>query len=158
MKHDDHQKDKLIKKIIYEKQYAISQDIKERKKRENIDSLINKEMLDKGVAFYEAGYSLDDASLELRENRSFIYGYERAKKIQDNRQEIYDLGVQKFIDGVHLKDISEVYRNNQDFIQGYMDAKAQSLIDNVEWQRIPDMLVEEIFAMEEEEIQSRKHR
>lgn len=138
MKHDNHQKWKLMKVILSTNQERIAKDVRENMKVANKDNYLDKKMIDEGVKFFEAGNLLEDASLELRENKSFIYGYERAIKIQENRQEVYDIGVQKYIDGVHLGEVSEIYRSNQDFMQGYMDAKAQSLIEGIDWKNIPD--------------------
>ena len=160
MAHEDYQKDYFIRMVREANQMKIARDIKNDMKAK--DSYhFDKTMLNEGIKFFENGGLLEEAPLELRENKNFIHGYEVAKKRQENRQEVYDLGVQKFVDGVHLGKVSEIYRNNPDFMQGYMDAKGQSLIDGIDWENIPDEFIQEvIFSQEQEEVDkdSKRHR
>ena len=129
MAHEDYQKDYLIRSIRFANQMKIARDIKNDMKAKDYYNF-DKTMLNEGIKFFDDGGLLEEAPIELRENKNFIHGYEMAKKKRENRQEVYDLGVQKFVDGVHLGKVSEIYRNNEYFMQGYNELINDKLRDN----------------------------
>ena len=156
-----HEKYKLIKQINQIHGTQLDSEIREKQKKKNFDP--NKQTNDKmkynGRKWCFDGHDLKDASEELRNNPSFVEGYEAAMNL--NIQS-YDEGFRWFIDEKRLgisKTIPEHYQNNIYWMQGYRDAVHQSLIDGIDWTNLPsDLANEDCFDFNEEKDSSSSHR
>lgn len=80
-----------------------------------------------GEKWYLDGYSLEDAPENLRNNMSFINGFNRSKRIQDVNDDFFMRGSKAYFDGINLAAIPENDLNNKSFMAGYEDAMTMSL-------------------------------
>ena len=102
-------------------QYYVSQDVK--RKNNSVKHSYNNEMdRQKGLQWFNSGLLLDDAPEELRNNKSFIDGFNKGYRIKLVNDNLYDLGREYFERGISLEDAPKNYINNPYFIDGYNKA------------------------------------
>lgn len=103
-------------------------------------------MFNEGKKHFNAGGTLEEAPEEKRYNSYFIDGFMLAQKEKQEQMDKYDSGMQKFIEGVPFKDNPKEEQQNRYFVQGYRDARAQSLIDRIDWKNASTIFLnDEIF-------------
>ena len=74
-----------------------------------------------GINWYISGMSLEEASLELREDKNFIRGYELAARQDKIHKSLEIQGAEWYYSGKTLEESN--YADNEYFIKGYNDAK-----------------------------------
>ena len=99
-------------------QYYVSKDVR-RKNAIGKHSYNNEEDKKKGIEWFNNGLSLEDASEDMRNNVSFVAGFNRAYRIKLVNDSLYNLGREYFDRGISLDNVPENYRNNEFFIAGY---------------------------------------
>jgi hypothetical protein len=67
---------------------------------------------------------------EKKDNHSYIWGFERARRILKAQTDSYELGKKYSTSGCLLEDIPDNYRNNEYFMQGYNELINDKLRDN----------------------------
>lgn len=105
-------------------QYYVSQDVKFKNKQ--LKSYGNSIDKDKGINWFNEGLSLDDAPEELRNNVSFVNGFNYAYRIKLVNDTLYKTGVEYFERGVSLIDVPEKYTDNKYFMDGYNSCKGRN--------------------------------
>ena len=88
-------------------------------------------MVKRGREYYESGFSLEEIDESLKQNNSFMNGYNWASHIAQCALDSYDLGFLYFLSGENLENAINIYINNEHFRNGYFDAKAQMMIDGI---------------------------
>ena len=87
---------------------------------------IDQEIFKNGQEWFNCGLSLEDAPQSIRNNPSFIKGFERARRTQLVEDELYKVGIDFFKRGIPLSNIPEIYRNNDIVEHGYIAASKES--------------------------------
>lgn len=114
-----------VNRITINRQDVIARDV--RNKNRKIDDRANDlKVFEQGSAWFNSGLSLDDADERLKNDKDFINGYNRAKRIKDVEISLYNLGMEYFNDGLGFELIPSVYQNNPVVIKGYEDAMAKA--------------------------------
>lgn len=90
-----------------------------RQQKNSIVNNYNKNDFDKGMNWFYEGISLDEAPEKLKDNVSFIAGYERSKRIRAANDLSYNTGVEYYEKGYSLEEIPKMYRDNPFFMDGY---------------------------------------
>lgn len=102
-------------------QSKVTNDIKQRNTANKYD--FKDDNYTKGIEWFNSGLSLDDAPLEMKNNGSFIKGFQRGKTVKLVNDTLYDTGKEYYLNGILLENTPENYRTNEYFILGYNDAK-----------------------------------
>lgn len=105
-------------------QSLVAEDIK--RKENALRNGFDSKAFQRGFDWFEAGFSLDDAPENIRNNASFIAGFKRGKRIKLINQRLYDEGIKYYNDGVSLDEIPKNYRNNVYFMLGYNERKEKN--------------------------------
>ena len=105
-------------------QYYVAQDVKLKNSRlKGYGSTIDK---DKGIKWFNEGLTLEDAPEELRNNISFVNGFNYAYRIKLVNDTLYKTGIEYFERGISLIDVPEKYINNPYFMDGYNSCKGRN--------------------------------
>jgi uncharacterized protein YeeX (DUF496 family) len=110
-----------VNRITIRRQDTIAKDVRDKNRKIN-DRANNVEVFRQGSAWFNSGLSLEDADEILRNDKDFISGYNRAKRIKDIEISLYNLGMEYFNDGISFELIPSIYQNNPIVIKGYEDA------------------------------------
>lgn len=110
-----------LKRLFYKnykiaKQNAIAAQILEQKKDH---TPLNFQIFDMGIKWFNAGMTLEDADEELKNDSSFIKGFNKGKMLKYIEESLYALGEGFYNDGLSIDEIPEMYRNNPTVILGY---------------------------------------
>ena len=120
--------DKMYKDIRRNSSNRIANDIWEKEKKKNYvrPNKRDKEICDKGLAWFNNGLLLEDAPLELRNNTNFINGFKKGERIKNINDNLESLGEEWFKGGFSLDEAPVKYIDNPYFIKGYENAKNSS--------------------------------
>ena len=102
-------------------QTRVAKDIKQKDYKNKLTYRFNEKDFNDGIRWFESGLSLDEASEDLRNNDSFIAGFEKGKWIQYVNQQAYNTGIEYFERGISFDDIPDNYKHNEFFMNGYND-------------------------------------
>ena len=83
-----------------------------------------------GENHYNVGHSLEEADDELRNDDSFIMGYNNAKRADEATDYMYDKGIEYFEKGIEVDKFPPIYANNPNFLRGYNEALRASMKSN----------------------------
>lgn len=99
-------------------QYYVSKDVKSKKNgpKRGYNNSVDK---DKGIQWFNEGLALDEAPEELRNNISFLNGFNYAYRLKLINDKLYELGIEYYNNGVPLYNIPEKYSENEYFLKGY---------------------------------------
>ena len=107
-------------RIISDKvQSNVADDVSAKKNKNSIKYNYDEGIFVQGQKWFDDGYLLEDAPDELRNNASFIAGYEKGKRVDSINQQLYELGREYFDKGIELENVPDRYKNNQYFIDGF---------------------------------------
>lgn len=104
-----------LRKIRETNQALVARDIAEKQ----VKVRYSQDLFNKGNEWFDAGLSLDEAPLEMKNHDSFIGGYNHGKRIKLVNDILYDLGVDYFNREIPLSQVPDNYRNNSFFLEGY---------------------------------------
>ena len=90
-------------------------------KNKNHNWKYNIDDLNRGDAWFNSGLSLNDASIDDRNNVAFVAGFEKAKRIQLVNKQLFELGREYFDKGFSISDVPDIYKNNEFFLNGFND-------------------------------------
>lgn len=124
-------KDKSIRKKNLEQirdyyQRQIMQSISQQQKKNSLAYNFNKEMFDKGEQWFNDGFSLDDAPLEIKKEPSFAAGFRKAQRIDSIDKQLFNLGREYFLEGKLLHEAPKNYIDKKPFIDGYNSMKIRN--------------------------------
>lgn len=77
--------------------------------------------LNRGIEWFESGLSLDDTSVDDRNNEAFVAGFKKGKRIQIVNKQLFELGQEYFDRGFSIGELPDKYRKNEYFLKGYND-------------------------------------
>ena len=125
----------LRKKVRHDYSYArqianqtkISDDVKRVKQQNDIVHSFNKIEFDNGMNWFNNGFSLDEAPVDMKNNASFVGGYVRAKRIKSANELSYNTGIEYYDKGVPFEEIPIMYKKNEFFMSGYNSRRNKSL-------------------------------
>lgn len=102
---------------------TLANEIRENQKRKNSSNgnEFNRKLMEQGQKWFDSGLKLEDAPENLKTNKNFIDGFNRAKRLKDIAEYQYNLGLQYAKSGIALEQIPEKDRENPDVIRGYED-------------------------------------
>lgn len=125
MKRQDNYKKNKIQSAGCALQYSVSQDVKIKKKasKHGYNSPIDKE---KGIKWFNDGYAFEDAPEDMKNNVSFVNGYNYAYRIKLINDKLFELGVEYYNKGIALYNIPEKYSDNMYFMDGYNSYKTRA--------------------------------
>ena len=109
-----------LKTIQELNQSMVARDIKDK-----LDTIINNFEKDKfkmGIDWFDSGFTIDEAPVEIRDNASFISGFRRGERLKFINQQLYEEGKKYFEKGFSLDEVPKNYINKEYFILGYNDA------------------------------------
>ena len=109
-----------LKTIQELNQSMVARDIKD-----NLDTIKNNFEEDKfkmGIDWFDSGFTIEEAPIEIRDNASFISGFRRGERLKFINQQLYEEGKKYFEKGVSLDEVPKNYINKEYFILGYNDA------------------------------------
>lgn len=86
----------------------------------------DKSIFDAGMEWFNKGYSLDDASDEMKENNTFVDGYKKGERLASINNQLFDLGKKWYEEGRTLSDAPEKYVSNEHFCSGYESGHSKS--------------------------------
>jgi hypothetical protein len=114
-----------LKRLFYKnymtaKQEAIATQIREQQKDH---TPLNFDIFEMGIKWFDSGLSLDDADDELKNDSSFIKGFNKGKMLKYIEESLYALGIEFYNDGLSIDEIPEMYKNNPRVIQGYENSR-----------------------------------
>lgn len=95
----------------------------ERKNRAPEDKFDVK-LMEQGTKWFQEGLELEKAPEELKHNKNFINGFNRAKRLHEIALYQYDLGVQYANRGVEFDQIPDKDRENPNVVRGYEDTRS----------------------------------
>ena len=106
-------------------QYYVAKDVnyKNNSIKHGYNSSIDK---DKGIKWFNDGYTLEDAPEDMKNNVSFLNGYNYAYRIKLINDKLFELGVEYYNKGIALCNIPEKYSDNMYFMDGYNSCKTRS--------------------------------
>ena len=90
-------------------------------KNKNPNWKYNIDDLNRGINWFDSGLSLDEASVDDRNNVAFVAGFEKGKRIQIVNCQLFELGQEYFDKGCSVDALPDKYRNNEYFMNGYND-------------------------------------
>ena len=111
------EKVKILDDIL---QSNVANDIK--MKASNKSSIGNKNDFDNGLAWFNSGLLLEDASLDMKNNPSFIAGFKKGERLVVINQSLYEEGKKYFEQGLPLESAPKNYKDNEYFILGYNES------------------------------------
>lgn len=116
----NHKKDKG-KAAACALQYYVSQDVKLKNKtlKYGYNNPVDKE---KGIKWFNDGFTLEDAPDDMRNNISFVNGFNYAYRINLINEKLFELGIEYYNKGIPLYNIPEKYSDNTYFMDGYNNA------------------------------------
>lgn len=79
----------------------------------------DKSIFDAGMEWFNNGFSLEDASDEMKNNHSFIDGFNKGKRLDAINKQLFELGRKWYLDGRNVEDAPDNYKNNKYFCDGY---------------------------------------
>ena len=79
----------------------------------------DKTLFDAGMQWFNNGFSLDDASDEMKNNNSFVDGYKKGKRLDAINKQLFELGREWYLNGRNIEDAPANYKNNKYFCDGY---------------------------------------
>ena len=79
----------------------------------------DKSIFDAGMQWFNNGFSLDDASDEMKNKLSFVEGFKKAKRLDSINKQLFELGREWYLNGRNIDDAPENYKNNEYFCNGY---------------------------------------
>lgn len=107
-------------------QRQITQNISQQQKKNSLTYNFNKEMFDKGEQWFNNGFSLNDASLEIQKDPSFAAGFRKAQRTDSIDSQLFNLGREYFLEGKSLHDVPQNYIDKKPFIDGYNSMKIRN--------------------------------
>ena len=107
-------------------QRQISQDISQKQKKNSLTYNFNKEKFDQGEQWFNDGFSLDNAPLEMKNDSSFAAGFRKAERIQSIDMQLFNLGKEYFLEGKSLEDVPKNYIDRKPFVDGYNSMKIRN--------------------------------
>ena len=81
----------------------------------------DKTIFNAGMEWFNNGLSLDDANEDMRNNNSFIEGFEKGKRLDAINKQLFELGKDWYLNGRNINDAPQNYINNKYFCMGYAD-------------------------------------
>ena len=101
-------------------QSKVANDVK--RNASNKSSIGNKNDFDNGLAWFNSGLLLEDASLDMKNNPSFIAGFKKGERLVVINQALYEEGKKHFEQGLPLESAPKNYKDNEYFILGYNES------------------------------------
>ena len=101
-------------------QSKVANDVKRNASSGNV--LGNKNDFDNGLAWFNNGLTLDDASNDMKNNPSFIAGFKKGERLVVINQSLYEEGKKYFEQGLPLESAPKNYKDNEYFILGYNES------------------------------------
>lgn len=109
-------------------QTRLADDLSRDKKKDSIVYNFDKNNFNNGKLWFNEEFSLDEAPDYLKDNISFISGYNKAKRDQYVKNLAYQTGIEYRDKGVPFEEIPEIYKNNMFFMNGYNSRDEKTLV------------------------------
>ena len=96
-------------------------------KASNANDRFNPQIMEEGNKWYDAGFNLEEAPENLRNNTNFVKGYEKAQRVQNVADEFFKKGMEAYFAGISWDEVDDKDKENVNFVLGYEDAMTMNL-------------------------------
>lgn len=117
--------------IQINRQNILADDLSREKKKDSIVYNFDKNNFNNGKFWFNEGFSLEEAPVDLKNNISFISGYNKAKRDRYVNNLAYQTGIEYRDNGVLFEEIPSIYINNPFFMNGYNKKEDKTLCKKV---------------------------
>ena len=97
----------------------LSDDLIREKKKASIVYNFDKNNFNNGKWWFNEGFALDEAPDNLKDNVSFVAGFNKAKRDKYVNDLAYNTGIEYRNKGVSFEELPIIYKNNPFFMKGY---------------------------------------
>jgi len=130
--YDDWKAKRNVRKFLgYSHQIAnqsiVADNINNEKKKDSIVYNFDENNFNKGKLWFNEGLSLEEAPDNLKNNVSFVAGYQKAERVKSANELSFKTGIDFYDRGVPFEEIPKIYKNNEFFMNGYNSKSNKTL-------------------------------